>query len=653
MLVALLGVGLLYRSVYTREPLRGSDVSLAIWTGYILVIALLQAWHFVRPIDAWPLLLVCVIGGAGLVRERGQLQPWLAGLRASGVTGTTLVAAGLLLWMANTAVGPIANFDGGLYHLPTIEWVNTYRIVPGLGNLHGRLAFNSSSLLFAAMLDNGPFDGRSFHITAGVLLAPILLHSLGAIRRLSTRTETGVAGDAYAAFLMVPMLIALIIHEASSLDTDAPVALLLLACGERLIRAYSGERTTEATSRWYLASLLLLSAAAVVLKLSAAITAASLFLLVCWTYRGLIAHSARQLLLPLTVVAGLALTWIGRGIILSGYPLYPSSLLPMPVSWRLPAEQTASEAGWIAFSARVVNQKEIPIGEHWVFAWFRGLVNLPQDVTMLTLPLLVTLAGAIAIFRSRRDRTGASRQLPHVWLLYVPPVVGLLFWFATAPHPRFAQGPLWMMACTSLGIAVASQNGNSESRALRVRRAVRSFAAVVAVLGLVQAIWAPLTLASIGWVARASILGGLAIRPGRDHGFHPVGGGKFGVFTTNSGLRVNAPIDNDLCWRSAIICSPHASWYLRMRRAGHPESGFYADSGRWEPVRFPDFLTPFLPYWRCQQAAARAGLDRDVECARQAIGLQTDTVLQVIQAQGLDSTTTPTPSRPGLDGPSR
>ena len=47
--------------------------------------------------------------------------------------------------------------------------------------------------------------------------------------------------------------------------------------------------------------------------------------------------------------------WTARNVVLSGYPLYPTALLPFSVDWRVPVEQVAGERAWIEASARMLN----------------------------------------------------------------------------------------------------------------------------------------------------------------------------------------------------------------------------------------------------------------------------------------------------------
>jgi hypothetical protein len=70
------------------------------------------------------------------------------------------------------ASGPVGYFDTGSYHAQAVKWINEYGTVPGLGNLHHRLAFNSSWFYFSAFFDMLAFDGKTSHL---VNLIPITL----------------------------------------------------------------------------------------------------------------------------------------------------------------------------------------------------------------------------------------------------------------------------------------------------------------------------------------------------------------------------------------------------------------------------------------------------------------------------------------------
>ena len=53
-------------------------------------------------------------------------------------------------------------YDSGLYHFASIRWLNEEAIVPGLGNLHWRLALNQSYFGFLALLNIAPYWNKGY-----------------------------------------------------------------------------------------------------------------------------------------------------------------------------------------------------------------------------------------------------------------------------------------------------------------------------------------------------------------------------------------------------------------------------------------------------------------------------------------------------------
>jgi len=99
--------------------------------------------------------------------------------------------AGLLclLIVLEIATQRANNPDTGIYHAQAIRWIETYPVVPGLGNLHTRFAYNSSWLVANALFSFAFTGLRSFHLLPGVFR-----DGLGIRRRrrsLAPRTATG------------------------------------------------------------------------------------------------------------------------------------------------------------------------------------------------------------------------------------------------------------------------------------------------------------------------------------------------------------------------------------------------------------------------------------------------------------------------------
>lgn len=87
----------------------------------------------------------------------------------------------LLLSAYGTSRG-IIHYDTGLYHAQSIRWIEEYGAVPGLGNLHSRLAYNSSSFCLSAFYSMAFLGGQSYHCCAGFLsflLALVCMEGVG------------------------------------------------------------------------------------------------------------------------------------------------------------------------------------------------------------------------------------------------------------------------------------------------------------------------------------------------------------------------------------------------------------------------------------------------------------------------------------------
>ena len=140
-----------------------SDITL-IWLGWAFTLFILQLLHFIFPITIYVVVPILIIG---LLFSRHQIVEVFR-LRSQKRT-TVLKFAGILFimlaltsWIALRSMLPPENFDFGLI-INVIRWINSFPIIPGLGNLHGRLAFNQSFFLYAAALNFHPYfdHGRS------------------------------------------------------------------------------------------------------------------------------------------------------------------------------------------------------------------------------------------------------------------------------------------------------------------------------------------------------------------------------------------------------------------------------------------------------------------------------------------------------------
>ena len=95
------------------------------------------------------IILICLLIAVYYRQELlSDVYGMLHVLRAKGNIFIYLV---VFLLMAYGASHGIMHYDSDLYHAQAIRWIEEYGIVRGLGNLHVRLAYNSSAFAISAL----------------------------------------------------------------------------------------------------------------------------------------------------------------------------------------------------------------------------------------------------------------------------------------------------------------------------------------------------------------------------------------------------------------------------------------------------------------------------------------------------------------------
>jgi hypothetical protein len=471
-------------------------------------------------------------------------------------------AAALLvaIWLSNRALGPATSYDSGLYYFPTVRWLTAYRIVPGLGNLHGRLAFNSSHFLLAAMLEVGPWTGRAFHLVNGLLLLALLLEVLAGGFTLVVNRDSARLYHLFYLLLAAPILRHATGPNAHTPNTDTPVFILMIVVAARFLAFLDGifgqHGTNQSESSYRLLLVTVLAATGATVKLNFAVFGGltALAMLVVW-----IAASGKKdtrTLLRTTAWIGAAVAlilvpWIARNVILSGYVAYPIPTGAVPVAWRVPHAQVVYEASLIRSHALGERARwpGASYGWDWLSPWVAE--KLRSDTYELVIPLALT----IALLFTLPLRSRAAHRRAGLWLFEVPVTGFLAFWFFTAPDPRFAGSGFWVLA---IGTAVLVLD-RLELEKVTLSRLALAIAVAHVFLGVVPP-------------ACRSLYG-----PGEDGGFHPAPQADVIPYVTPSGLIVFVPVSGDQCWNAPLPCTPYRDIGLHLRDENDMQRGFVPD----------------------------------------------------------------------------
>lgn len=593
--VAVAGLGL--AALHLTLGARPATVRDAPWVGLGTALLVLQLWHLVLPITALTTVLVIGGGWVAAVRYRRAWSPprWTP---AAAAAATSVVA-----WVALRAMGEMTLFDSGMYHVPFVSWAKEYPIVPGLGNLHGRLGFNPASLLLAALCDVGPWSEGSQHIVNGFLVAAFAVPAIrGAVDlRAGSRARPRAVFDLA---VLPAVLAAAMRQDIRSLSTDLPAFVLLSVAGGMLFELLIDPDESAASSR--LAALLTVLAAAVCVKLSAAPFAAGAAAAALWFERRTVPR--RRLLRTLAIPSLLVLAWLTRGGVLTGYPLYPSRLIALPVDWRVSAEQADAESAWITMSARILNTNSLHTSGTWVREWGTQVLTRGDLFAQVLAPLLLCLACAVFAVMRRRSAAVPWRRLR--WML-APVAAALAVWWWTAPHPRMAQAPFWVLAAASVWLALGSDPVLTPARR-RLLLAVSSTCFLV-LAGRI----------ALGEMNRASpserlsaLIGATLAEPTSGRWLAPMPEADLLDYRSPTGMELAVPRVDNSCWNGPLLCTPHPTPHLALRSPGDPGGGFRQD-GAWTPAWFPNPWIPFLAYWRCLRSTGRAGTAAAIEGACQ------------------------------------
>ena len=546
------GIGLLVYRAFGLRPARADQFLVAFWIGWVVVLALGQLWHLVLPVGHAFVAIMAVVGLLGLAAHRRELLRLLRAPRRAKVV--FVCACGLIaLWLANRAMGPISVWDAGLYHMTAIRWAFSHPIVPGLANLHGRLGFNSSYFLMLASTGVGPWTGKAHHIGPGLLLCVFSAQALLGAFRLLRREAAGSPHHLLGLMLLGPVMRTAYRHGAGT-SPDLPVFVLGAVAGVHLCKLLLAKKQDGRNALFDTFFIVAVCAAGVAVKLSFAVfgllcAAIALGKLVAVDVRSVgVARAARHLVCPVGVAVAILVPWMARGVVLSGYVAYPSRIGAFDVSWRLPKYRARREQVAITSWARKPGDKDfakVASSWDWLKPWTKRVTG---DFDVVA-PLIIAALGAGAGLVTARARRAAGLS----YVLLLPPAAGLVYWFLTAPAPRFAGASFWFLGAGGAFVACRAWAGISHVRT-----------------GALFALVVTLMLVPVARPRRHS----LYVKPGPEHGFHPIPVVEMETFVTDSGLELLVPPKGRRSWDAPLPCTPHPRPELRLRRTGNLRSGF-------------------------------------------------------------------------------
>ena len=333
---------------------------------------------------------------------------------------------------------PIKLWDTELYHAQYIKWIRNYAVVPGLGNIHGRFAFNSMFFVVSGLFTFEIGDILIYPLNGICLL--VLAYKL--IKFFLNSCDSLWKSVFYGSLLLV--LFALVSRSLNSPSPD-------IICAVLIVYAFLYVLDFDKTKLFGVAHFLLLS----------------LLIFSCITYK-LSSVFIVLLLIPalrldfrrgawVSVIAGILviMPFLLRNYYLSGYLVYPfPSVDIFNVDWKMPIANVIDEKLWIESWARIPGKTPDEVLKlnfiEWFYPWLGRIGGFERIVIAVNAFLVLVFAFVIV----KRERV--------LWGLIAIILVNLTFWFVNAPAPRFVYGFLILGFSFALALPIKFLNISSK-----------------------------------------------------------------------------------------------------------------------------------------------------------------------------------------------
>lgn len=390
--------------------------------GIISIIAVSRIWSMAFPISIW---LPIFIFAASLVSFAINRR----GLSLAFFRKNILILAPVFLMTVFFCSQQSISYDEALYHASYIKWMNDYGIVKGLGNIHGRLAFNSNWHLFASVFNFNDLFHQPLNQANGFFIIWLVCFFMK--ERELYATDRGVVSFAGASiiFLFFPVLFVYHVIDPSA-DYITIFWTLLLLYELYFFKEKKGSKDV-------LLLIVVSSVFLITVKISTLMLLCTCFLLI----KNRVTISRGRIILLLVSVILVIVPWLASNYLLSGYLIYPSVNVEYlnPV-WKIPSHAAHMDiagikntpfARWSGQSIEAVAQLDA-ITKYGLL--FQGLRGLDQILFISGFAALIF----IVIYNVRQSKEDIYKRFVAVLAL-----VSYVFIFLTAPDFRFLAGYIY------------------------------------------------------------------------------------------------------------------------------------------------------------------------------------------------------------------
>lgn len=376
----------------------------------------------------------CIADGikAGMIRRITKPATWKICV--------SIVLAGMILILTMKAPEFV---DTYLYHIQAIRWIEEYGVVPGLGNLHCRFAYNSAFLALQALFSFS-WIMEPLHSLNGFLSSFFVVYAV-MTNHIFTKEKNQLSD--YLKLLYIPYVF-LNQRTLSSPGTDMLAMFLVIYIASKWSECM--ERKEESVQSY--GFLCVLAVWALTVKLS---TAGSLLLVLLPAIQLIRKRNWGYMIKDLLCGLAAVIPWLVRNVLISGYLIYPYSAIDwFPVDWKMPKEVLEMDKMEIVVFGREVKKVAAyhdPVTT-WLPTWFDNQMMKYKLLIMIGFAATIFLIAVLIVMLCKAIRK--RKMTEEIWnaqflMLLVSILLGEAFWLFSAPLVRYGMVYLMMPAAVA------------------------------------------------------------------------------------------------------------------------------------------------------------------------------------------------------------
>ena len=416
-----------------REVSAGKNANvLRLLIGFMLTNVYAEIWSIFSPVNMWAVYILVFIT---LVIAYMCKQDMAEAVNISKASKPAVIASvAVILLMAYGSSRGYMHYDTTLYHASAIRWIEEYGVVPGLANLQSRYGYNSAEFAHNALYSFKWYTGRSLHCTTG-FLAMVSAHLLYD-KELFTGRRTIQSVD----FVRIGLLYYLGVLFAQMVSPASDYVANLLIFDILILMLGRVKDRTLPADHYVLISLLAIYGITVKVSLAPMV----LICLIPFVYY-IIKKDVRSILFCIVSGLVIAMPYFIRGYILSGWILYPSTLIKLGnPDWQVPVGEARYDAKEISMWGRGITDatkwSEVTL-TNWIPSWFAALDTVEKVLIAAVITSTVVLVAIEIRLGLSKNRRGLQRynillELPIAWIM----LLGVVTWFVGAPLVRYGLG---------------------------------------------------------------------------------------------------------------------------------------------------------------------------------------------------------------------